>query len=316
MKLEDNVNKEIRQYTEVYWALDRSHARRLVLDAMFLTPSSGFEWTEHGYLINEERDIFTASRAPQYGTLTCKDFVDMSWLQEQIVKGRRGAWEPTPIIEECNLLNMPDNVAPDYLEGAYEIAQQSYHYMKSYDLSEYSAKASEQQIKTWYKMVKDGDLDFDAPTRYHRADKDGELTMKWARDYEQTKFESKIRRMCYALEDFFERYKKLKSKQGSITVYLDDNRVTPKEYDIHVYTAQHAIDMLEFGNITTMSLDNDLGPYSPMEGYKVANYIEEKAFHGEIKPLTVHVHSANTVREKEIVRSIGQATKFWKNTVK
>ncbi|MDG1950970.1 MAG: hypothetical protein P8J32_09230 [bacterium] len=313
MKLEDNVSKEIIHYTEVYWAPDRPHARRKVLDAMFLKPSSGFEWTEHGYLINEERDVFTANRSPRYGNLTAKLFVDMAWLEEQKVKGRRGAWIPSPISEDSNLFRIPENIQPDYLEAAYEIAQQAYLYLKTNDLSEYPTRVSQEQIQEWHDLVHDGDIDYDAPTRYHMSHEDGELTMEWAINYEEEKFASKIRRMCYSLEDFFEIYRGIKAKQKPITVYLDDNRPTPKEFDVHIYTTKHCIELLEFGNVTMMSLDNDLGPYSPEEGYKVANHVEEQAFHGKIKKLAVHVHSANTVREKEIVRSISQANKFWKN---
>ena len=313
MKLEDNVSKEIQQYTEVYWSIDRPHARRKVLDAMFLNPSSGFEWTEHGYLINEERDLFTANRSPIYGSIKADLFVDMAWLEEQKVKGRRGAWVPTPISENCNLFNMPDNVHPDYLEGAYEIAQQAYVYLMTNDLSEYPIRVSQEQIQAWHDLVHDGDLDYDAPTRYHTAHNNGELTMDWANKYEEARFGSLIRRMCYALEDFFVIYRERKQKQRPITVYLDDNRPTPQEFDVHIYTTKHCIELLEFGNVTMMSLDNDLGPYSPEEGYKVANYIEEKAFHGNIEKLTVHVHSANTVREREIILSISRANRFWSN---
>lgn len=314
MKLEANVNKEIIRYTEVYWELDRPHARRRVLDSMFLAPSTGFEWTTQGYLLNEERDNIIIEHAPKYGHKKSDIFVDMFWLEENPVKGRRGTWVPTPISENCNLFTMPDNVAPDYLEAAYEIAQQSYIYFKTYDLSNYPTRIPAERMQEWIDIIIDGDVDNEAPTRYHMAHNDGELTLEWAQKHENEKFDSKIRRMGYALEDFFERYRELKSKQKPIKVYLDDNRPTPEEYDVHLYLTQHAIDLLEFENVTMISLDNDLGPYSPEEGYKVATHIEELAFHGKINKMAVLVHSANTVRQKEIVHAISQANKFWEKT--
>jgi len=142
MRLEANVSTEIIRYTEVYWEIDRPHARRRVLDAMFLAPSTGFEWTTQGYLVNEERDAVITERAQRYGNIKCDTFVDIAWLEEHPVKGRRGTWVPTPISETCNLFKIPDNVAPDYLEAAYEIAQQSYVYLKTYDLTNYPTRVS------------------------------------------------------------------------------------------------------------------------------------------------------------------------------
>lgn len=310
MKLEDNVSKEIVTYLDVFWDIDRPHSRRLVLDSMFLSSSSGFEWTSNGYLIQTERDLISADKAPPYGVLKCKEFIDMSWLEDKKVKGRRGGWCPTPFSDNCNLLNVPDNVAPDYLEGAYEIALQAKKYFTSYDLSNYPIKLSKEQIMEKVKSAKN--QDDDAAVRYTMAAWDGELSLEWAMSYEEKQFQSKIRQMCYLLDDFFERYRELKSKQSKISVYLDDNRPTPKEFSVHVYTAQHVIDLLKFENVYRISLDNDLGPYSDLEGYKVANFIEEKAFEGKIKPLEVYVHSANVVREKEIIMSINQAKKYWK----
>jgi hypothetical protein len=206
---------------------------------------------------------------------------------------------------------IPDNVKPDYLEGAFEIASEALYWLNHNSSKHHPLRIPKKVIKKRVEMVLNNqDENFDVPHQYHLWHKDGKLTFEFACKKEQEMLESKIRRIKYAIEDFFEQYDHLKQQQEPIQVYLDDNRVAPEEYDVHVYKIDHLINMLKYGNITHISLDNDLGSYS-QEGYKVASHIEEQAFHGTLKPLSVFIHSANTVRHKEMTSAIGNANKFW-----
>ena len=113
MRLEDNVSEEILRYTEMYWDVDRPHARRRVLDKMFLDLGSDFVWTKEGYLLNEEREVRLSGQALPYGQKKAKEFVDLAWLEEYKARQRKGKWMPNPIAEDCNLFKIPDNVQPD-----------------------------------------------------------------------------------------------------------------------------------------------------------------------------------------------------------
>lgn len=312
MRLEDNVSEEIFRYTEIYWDIDRPHSRRRVLDKMFLDPASDFVWTKDGYLFNEERENKDVSQSLPYNKKKAKEFVDLAWLEEYKGRQRKGKWMPSPISEKSNLLNIPDNVKPDYLEGAYEIAKQAYAYFKTNSLDDYYIRVGDETQERMIQLVLNKeDSNYDSPYELHRLFNEGKLTFKTGKQFYKEQFESNIRRMCFALEDFFERYKQIKKQQSPIKVYLDDNREQPEGFDVQVCLASHVIDMLQFENVSLISLDNDLGNYSELEGYKVANFIEESAYHNSIKRLSVNVHSANTVRQKEIIASISQANKFW-----
>lgn len=94
-------------------------------------------------------------------------------------------------------------------------------------------------------------------------------------------------------------------------VYLDDLRPTPKGYDVRVYTAQGAIDVLSSGRVTHISLDNDLGEGDVGEGRDVAKWLENAAFHNDIPRCEIVVHSANPVARDYILKAIAQADKFW-----
>lgn len=60
-------------------------------------------------------------------------------------------------------------------------------------------------------------------------------------------------------------------------VYLDDERPTPEGWT-RAYTAQEAINFLETGIVTHLSLDHDLGPEEAGTGYDVCKWVEENVF--------------------------------------
>lgn len=75
-------------------------------------------------------------------------------------------------------------------------------------------------------------------------------------------------------------------------VYLDDERTTPENWT-RVYWPVEAIELLETGQVTEISLDHDLGDDDRGTGYDVVLWIEEQvALHGFTPPV-VKVHSAN-----------------------
>ena len=74
-------------------------------------------------------------------------------------------------------------------------------------------------------------------------------------------------------------------------VYLDDERETPLWFDRRVYTVEEAINLIETEDVEFISLDNDLG-LGLKEGYKVADYLEEKYFLTG-KFIGFHPHTAN-----------------------
>ena len=314
MRLEDTIDKQITTYPDLYWDLDRPHARRRVLNEMFINPNSDFEWTKDGYLFNTNQSGVQVECAPAYGRRKHDVFVDMAWLEENKGRQRRGPWMPTPFDESCNLLNVPENVQPDYLEAAWEIAQQTIEFLKTQDPKRYRIMPSDSQMMRDVDTVLDGkDDNFDVAHPYHKAHEDGILSLEWAIEHETKRAQSKMNLMRYAIEDtFLPFYDKVKKMQKKIKVYLDDNRKTPDGFDVHVYDANQLIQMIDHGNVEFVSLDNDLGPYCTAEGYKVAQYIEEQAFHNTLPRIAINVHSANTVASNEMNRAIAQSNKFWK----
>lgn len=100
------------------------------------------------------------------------------------------------------------------------------------------------------------------------------------------------------------------SYNGGLRVWLDDERLMPEGFDIHVKTSKEAIEIIRKGGVYLISLDHDLGDGGGT-GYEVAKYIEEKSFNGAILPMEVRVHSANPVGRKNILMCIDNALKYW-----
>lgn len=93
-------------------------------------------------------------------------------------------------------------------------------------------------------------------------------------------------------------------------VWLDDTRPMPEDFDVHVKTAQEAIDLLKTGDVTMISLDHDLGENAGT-GYDVACFIEQGAVLGTLKKLIVISHTANPVGYKNIGLALGTAFRVW-----
>ena len=95
-------------------------------------------------------------------------------------------------------------------------------------------------------------------------------------------------------------------------VWLDDQRPAPAEYQRHCLTAQEAIDLLNTGAVTLISLDHDLGDEAKVgNGYQVAKHIEYLAHEGKLNPIEVRVHTQNPVGRKNILAAIESANNAW-----
>ena len=103
-------------------------------------------------------------------------------------------------------------------------------------------------------------------------------------------------------------------------LWLDDER-DPKSKQIQMQfgaegdeiwakSANVAINHLKKGNITSISLDHDLGPNAGT-GLDVAVWIEEQAYLGKLPKLTWFVHSMNPVGSKNITVAMNNAEKYW-----
>lgn len=106
--------------------------------------------------------------------------------------------------------------------------------------------------------------------------------------------------------------------------------------EIWVKSPLDAIDLLLTGSVTSISLDNDLGeppfenvlprpggvpltnhPSADMrEGYSVADWIEEQAFHGSLPACEVKAHSANPVASERMRVAIRNAYRYWARSSK
>lgn len=106
-----------------------------------------------------------------------------------------------------------------------------------------------------------------------------------------------------------------------IRLWLDDER-DPRDPKIQsdfgaegdevwVKTASVAINHLRGGNVSSISLDHDLGIGVTGSGMDVAKWIEEQAFHGTLARLEWAVHSMNPVGAKQMMQALMKAEEFW-----
>ncbi len=94
-----------------------------------------------------------------------------------------------------------------------------------------------------------------------------------------------------------------------VRVWLDDVREMPEGFDIHVKTAQEAIDLISQNRVVKISFDHDLG--TELTGYDVAKKIEELAFNSKISQVEWSVHSQNGVGAENIKRAMKKADEYW-----
>lgn len=105
-----------------------------------------------------------------------------------------------------------------------------------------------------------------------------------------------------------------------IKLWLDDERdPTSKRIqeqfgadgdEVWVKTAREAIAALEAGNVSSISLDHDLGP-GDGTGMDVAKWIEENAFNNTLKSLKWYIHSLSAIGRKNMQGALINANKYW-----
>lgn len=93
-------------------------------------------------------------------------------------------------------------------------------------------------------------------------------------------------------------------------LWLDDERPAPPDW-VHCHTPTSAIALLQRGDVDEISLDHDLQLPEPENGYKVAAFIEEAAYNGDIPPLKWRIHSGNTVGRQKMTQALQNADRFW-----
>jgi len=91
-----------------------------------------------------------------------------------------------------------------------------------------------------------------------------------------------------------------------VKLWLDDVR-NPKSFEswedaVWVTTPEEAIDYLDTGRITHLSLDNDLGLPDARDGYMVAQWLEERVHEDDdfMPPSVLNAHTANPIARQKI----------------
>lgn len=95
-------------------------------------------------------------------------------------------------------------------------------------------------------------------------------------------------------------------------IWLDDKRIMPVEFDIHVMSAFEAIDMIKTGKVTKIGLDHDLGDEKIVgNGHMVADFIEEQAYFGKIPRIEWSIQSSNGPEIFRMTIALRRADIYW-----
>lgn len=92
-------------------------------------------------------------------------------------------------------------------------------------------------------------------------------------------------------------------------IFLDDERVTPPGW-VRVYWPDEAIQLLEKGGVTEISLDHDLGDDTRGTGYDVIVWIEEAVIARGFIPPIIKVHSANSSAKVKMQLGIDNINRY------
>lgn len=87
-------------------------------------------------------------------------------------------------------------------------------------------------------------------------------------------------------------------------VYLDDERIAPEGW-VQVRWPDEAIELLQTGKVSHLSLDHDLGDDQRGTGYDVLLWIEQEVVLRQFTPpAKIEVHSANPPARKRMQAAI------------
>ncbi len=98
-------------------------------------------------------------------------------------------------------------------------------------------------------------------------------------------------------------------------LFVDDERQPPDNTWVVLRHAENAIAYIsgrpcDFGHVTHLSLDHDLGENVPT-GYDVAAWLEEAVFtQGVVPPMMLRVHSANPVGRARILQTFQSIARY------
>lgn len=92
-------------------------------------------------------------------------------------------------------------------------------------------------------------------------------------------------------------------------VYLDDERPTPEGW-VRAWWPEEAVQLLQTGRVTDISLDHDLGDDAHGTGYDVIVWLEEAVALRGFVPPNIIVHSANPAGRHKMNRGIESIQRF------
>ena len=92
-------------------------------------------------------------------------------------------------------------------------------------------------------------------------------------------------------------------------VYLDDEREASEGW-VRVRWPEEAIELLQTGQVTDLSLDHDLGNDERGTGYDVVLWIEEAVATGGFVPPRIVVHSANAPARAKMEAGLKRIRRF------
>lgn len=97
-----------------------------------------------------------------------------------------------------------------------------------------------------------------------------------------------------------------------MNLYLDDIRTPPPEWTV-VRFVEECIQILKSGEVTSLSLDHDLGYTDPEHnGYEVLLWLEQQAAGGntDVVPDDIRIHSSNAGARKKMTQAIQSIHRF------
>jgi hypothetical protein len=97
-----------------------------------------------------------------------------------------------------------------------------------------------------------------------------------------------------------------------LRVWLDDERVMPTGFDLHVKTGEALTELLRHDHVSHMSLDHDLG--QPTTGYDVMNTLERLVMtepHVVGRPVYILVHSMNPAGALAMTKVANRLYDWW-----
>jgi hypothetical protein len=95
-------------------------------------------------------------------------------------------------------------------------------------------------------------------------------------------------------------------------LWVDDTRPMPEDFDVHVKSAQAAIELLSRTSISEVSLDHDLGDEDfSGSGYQIACWIEYAAKEKKLNRIKWNIHSANPVGRMKMRVALDNADNHW-----